>query len=128
MVHGPVERDRGDGVRKGAQPVAGDDLERREGPLLQRPAGPGEAAYYAQLTPVYAAFGVPMPAIVPRISLTLVEPGVRKVLDRGASACPTCAAASTASGRASHVRRRTRLPPLPTLTATPRPSPTASTS
>ncbi len=45
-------------------------------------AGPGEAAYYAQLTPVYARFGVPMPAIVPRLSLTVVEPGVRKVLDR----------------------------------------------
>ena len=45
-------------------------------------AGPGEAAYYAQLTPVYARFGVPMPAIVPRLSLTLVEPAVRKVLDR----------------------------------------------
>ena len=45
-------------------------------------AGPGEAAYYAQLTPVYARFGIPMPAIVPRLSLTLVEPGVQKVLDR----------------------------------------------
>ena len=45
-------------------------------------AGPGEAAYYAQLTPVYARFGVPMPAIVPRLSLTVVEPGARKVLDR----------------------------------------------
>ena len=51
-------------------------------------AGPGEAAYYAQLTPVYAAFGVPMPAIVPRISLTLVEPGVRKVLDRDGLGLP----------------------------------------
>ncbi|HEX9950934.1 MAG TPA: bacillithiol biosynthesis cysteine-adding enzyme BshC, partial [Rubricoccaceae bacterium] len=51
-------------------------------------AGPGEAAYYAQLTPVYAAFGVPMPAIVPRLSLTLVEPGVRKVLDRDGLGVP----------------------------------------
>lgn len=45
-------------------------------------AGPGEAAYYAQLTPVYAQFGVPMPAIAPRLSLTLVDPGIRKILDR----------------------------------------------
>ena len=45
-------------------------------------AGPGEAAYYAQLTPVYARFGVPMPAIVPRASVTVVEPGVRRTLDR----------------------------------------------
>ena len=45
-------------------------------------AGPGEAAYFAQLGPVYEAFGVPMPVIEPRLSLTLVEPGVAKVLDR----------------------------------------------
>ena len=45
-------------------------------------AGPGEQAYFAQLGPVYAAFGVPMPAVVPRGSATLVEPGVAKVLDR----------------------------------------------
>lgn len=45
-------------------------------------AGPGEAAYFAQLGPVYEAFGVPMPVIEPRLSLTVVEPGVAKVLDR----------------------------------------------
>ena len=45
-------------------------------------AGPGEAAYYAQLAPVYARFGVPMPAVVLRHGVTLVEPGVAKVLDR----------------------------------------------
>ena len=45
-------------------------------------AGPGEAAYFAQLRGVYARFGVPMPAIVPRLSVTLVPPGVRKVLRR----------------------------------------------
>lgn len=45
-------------------------------------AGPGEAAYFAQLEPAYEAFGVPMPVIEPRLSLTLVEPGVAKTLDR----------------------------------------------
>ena len=45
-------------------------------------AGPGEAAYFAQLGPVYEAFGVPMPVIEPRLSLTVVEPGVAKILDR----------------------------------------------
>lgn len=45
-------------------------------------AGPGEAAYFAQLGPVYKRFGVPMPVIEPRLSLTIVEPGIAKVLDR----------------------------------------------
>ncbi len=45
-------------------------------------AGPGEAAYFAQLGPVYELFGVPMPVIEPRLSLTVVEPSVAKVLDR----------------------------------------------
>ena len=45
-------------------------------------AGPGEAAYFAQLGPVYDLFGVPMPVVEPRLSLTVVEPGVAKVLDR----------------------------------------------
>ncbi|MEM0961501.1 MAG: bacillithiol biosynthesis cysteine-adding enzyme BshC [Bacteroidota bacterium] len=45
-------------------------------------AGPGEAAYFAQLEPVYEAFDVPMPVIEPRLSLTIVDPGVAKVLDR----------------------------------------------
>ena len=45
-------------------------------------AGPGEAAYFAQLGPVYRQFGVPMPVVEPRLSLTVVEPGVAKVLDR----------------------------------------------
>jgi bacillithiol biosynthesis cysteine-adding enzyme BshC len=51
-------------------------------------AGPGEAAYFAQLAPVYDLFGVPMPAILPRLSATLVEPGVAKVLDRYGLAVP----------------------------------------
>ena len=44
-------------------------------------AGPGEAAYFAQLGPVYERFGVPMPVVEPRLSLTVVEPGIAKVLD-----------------------------------------------
>lgn len=51
-------------------------------------AGPGETAYYAQLGGVYEAFGTPMPLILPRLSLTLVEGKVRKVLDRYDLALP----------------------------------------
>ncbi|OZC01771.1 bacillithiol biosynthesis cysteine-adding enzyme BshC [Rubricoccus marinus] len=51
-------------------------------PTVAYIAGPGETAYFAQLKGVYERFGVPMPAIVPRLSVSLVEPGVRKVLDR----------------------------------------------
>ncbi len=45
-------------------------------------AGPGEAAYYAQLRPVYRAHELPMPVIFPRASLTLVSPTARRLMDR----------------------------------------------
>ena len=51
-------------------------------PTVAYVAGPGEAAYFAQLKPVYERFGVAMPVVWPRLSLTVVEPGVAKVLDR----------------------------------------------
>jgi len=51
-------------------------------PTLAYVAGPGELSYFAQLRPVYAAFGVPMPAIVPRASLSLMDPRVAQLLDR----------------------------------------------
>ena len=51
-------------------------------PTLAYVAGPGELAYFAQLRPVYQAFGVPMPAIVPRATLSLLEPRIAQLLDR----------------------------------------------
>jgi len=51
-------------------------------PTLAYVAGPGELAYFAQLLPVYQAFDVPMPLIVPRASLTLLEPRVAHLLER----------------------------------------------
>lgn len=45
-------------------------------------AGPNELAYLAQLKPVYAHFGVPMPLVAPRLSATLVDPSVMKFLRR----------------------------------------------
>jgi uncharacterized protein YllA (UPF0747 family) len=44
-------------------------------------AGPAEIAYHAQITPAYAHFAVPRPALVPRPSLTLVEPQQARALE-----------------------------------------------
>ncbi len=57
-------------------------------PTLAYVAGPGELAYFAQLLPVYQAFDVPMPLIVPRASLTLLEPRVAHLLERFHLALP----------------------------------------
>jgi len=51
-------------------------------PNLAYVAGPGELAYFAQLRPVYAVFDVPMPVIVPRATLSLVEPRIAQLLSR----------------------------------------------
>jgi len=51
-------------------------------PTLAYVAGPGELAYFAQLRPVYAAFDVPMPVIVPRATLSLLEPRIAQLLTR----------------------------------------------
>lgn len=45
-------------------------------------AGPGEVAYFAQLAPLYAAYGLTMPVIVPRASFRLVDPGAQRALAR----------------------------------------------
>jgi bacillithiol synthase len=51
-------------------------------PTIAYVAGPGELAYFAQLRWVYQAFGVPMPLIVLRASLTLMEPRIARLLER----------------------------------------------
>jgi bacillithiol biosynthesis cysteine-adding enzyme BshC len=43
--------------------------------------GPAEIAYHAQIAPSYAHFGIPRPALLPRPSLTLVEPPQARALD-----------------------------------------------
>jgi bacillithiol biosynthesis cysteine-adding enzyme BshC len=45
-------------------------------------AGPGEIAYFAQLQPVYDHFDVPMPVIVPRASISIVDKRLQKLMDR----------------------------------------------
>ncbi len=44
--------------------------------------GPGELRYLAQLRGVYEHHGVPMPLIWPRASATVLQPPVRRILDR----------------------------------------------
>lgn len=44
--------------------------------------GPGELSYLTIVGSLYKTLGVPRPAFVPRASLTLVEPSLRKLLDR----------------------------------------------
>lgn len=43
-------------------------------------AGSSEIAYFAQLKPVYARFGIPMPVVHPRLSVTLVNSGAHSLL------------------------------------------------
>lgn len=51
-------------------------------PTIAYVAGPAEIAYFAQLKPVYEYFGVTMPVIFPRASVTIVEEKVQKVLEK----------------------------------------------
>jgi bacillithiol biosynthesis cysteine-adding enzyme BshC len=51
-------------------------------PTIAYVAGPGELAYLPQAAPVYRALGVPAQAGVPRWSGRVMEPRVRKVLEK----------------------------------------------
>lgn len=45
-------------------------------------AGPGELAYHRFIAPLYAALGVARPRLVPRCSMTVVQPWVKRGFDR----------------------------------------------
>jgi len=49
-------------------------------PTVAYVGGPGEIAYFAQMKGVYEKFGLPMPVIYPRKSLTIVERKIDRVL------------------------------------------------
>jgi bacillithiol biosynthesis cysteine-adding enzyme BshC len=51
-------------------------------PTLAYIAGPSEVAYWAQLKRAYQFFGVEMPFVVPRASLTIVEQKISKVFEK----------------------------------------------
>ena len=56
-------------------------LERTLFPTAVYMGGPGETAYFAQVTAVADALEIPRPLVVPRWSTTIIEPRVRKMLD-----------------------------------------------
>lgn len=51
-------------------------------PTLGYVAGPGEVAYYAQMKDFYPVFGLEMPVIFPRLSATLLESSVDRILEK----------------------------------------------
>jgi len=51
-------------------------------PVTTYVAGPGEVAYYAQLKELHKHFGVPMPVIYPRASVTLIEGFVSRAIEK----------------------------------------------
>jgi uncharacterized protein YllA (UPF0747 family) len=57
-------------------------VERAILPTVAYVGGPGEIAYFAQVSAVAAAVGLSSPLAVPRWSATLVEPHVQQLLDR----------------------------------------------
>lgn len=50
-------------------------------PTVAYVGGPAEIAYHAQIGPSYGHFGIPRPVLVPRPSLTLVEPSQARALE-----------------------------------------------
>jgi uncharacterized protein YllA (UPF0747 family) len=51
-------------------------------PSIAFVVGPGELSYLAAVGPLYRHLGVPQPVLVPRASLTLVEPSLARLLHR----------------------------------------------
>lgn len=56
-------------------------LERTILPTAAYLGGPGEVAYFAQVTAVAEALGAPLPLVLPRWSATVLEPKVQRILN-----------------------------------------------
>lgn len=63
-------------------------------PTLAYVAGPGEVSYFAQMRGVYEMFGIPMPIILPRPQVCLIEPRVERALAKLGVAVERVAASS----------------------------------
>lgn len=51
-------------------------------PTIAYVGGPGEVSYFAQLSALFPAFGLEPPMVYPRASLLLVEPPMRRLLEK----------------------------------------------
>ena len=51
-------------------------------PTIGYIAGPGELAYYAQMKGYYEQFDMEMPIIFPRMSATLIENGINRIMEK----------------------------------------------
>lgn len=51
-------------------------------PTVAYVGGPAETSYFAQIGCLFQAHGIQAPVVFPRFSVTLVEPKIRKVLDK----------------------------------------------
>jgi bacillithiol synthase len=51
-------------------------------PTVSQIVGPSEAAYFAQITPLFDFHGVPWPVIRPRLFATLIEPQIAKIMHK----------------------------------------------
>jgi bacillithiol synthase len=49
-------------------------------PTVTQIVGPSEAAYFAQIEPLFHYHGVPWPVIRPRLFATIIEPHIKKIL------------------------------------------------
>jgi uncharacterized protein YllA (UPF0747 family) len=74
-------------------------VERAILPTVAYVAGPGELAYFAQVSAVAGALAVDAPVAVPRWSCTLIEPHIQQLLDRFGVTPPDLAATNALEGR-----------------------------
>ncbi len=51
-------------------------------PTIGYVAGPGELAYYGQMKELYPFFGMEMPIIFPRLSATIIESNIERIMDK----------------------------------------------
>jgi uncharacterized protein YllA (UPF0747 family) len=73
-------------------------------PTVAYAAGPGEYAYFAQVSAVADALAVPQPLAIPRWSGTVIEPRVRRALGRLGAAPEELSDAEALEGRLARAR------------------------